>query len=173
MPPKASTVTAAEIHTCGRRNTPSSPRRLVLAGAGVAGTSNRIPASATTPMTVIAQNVKRQPNCWPSSVPSGTPSALATVSPANISEMAPARRFCATMSAATTEPTPKNAPWHSAATTRPAISTEYPGATAEIRLPAMNNTINPSSTFLRSNRAIAAVSAMAPTATLSAYPETR
>lgn len=45
------------------------------------------------------------------------------VRPANIIAMAPARLLGATMSAATTEPIPKNAPWHSAATMRPPIMT--------------------------------------------------
>ena len=40
--------------------------------------------------TVIAQNVERQPNCWPSSVPNGTPSTLAVVRPVNMIAMAPA-----------------------------------------------------------------------------------
>ena len=39
------------------------------------------------------------------------------------SAIARARRSGATNPAATTDPTPKNAPWHSAATTRPTIST--------------------------------------------------
>ena len=63
----------------------------------------------------------RQPNAWPTTVPSGTPSTLATVRPVNIIAIAAARRCGATSPAATTEPTPKNAPWQSAATTRPAI----------------------------------------------------
>ncbi len=70
-------------------------------------------------MTVIAQNAARQPHCWPTSVPAGTPRTLARVSPPNIRAMAPAFLSGATMSAATTEPMPKNAPWQSAATTRP------------------------------------------------------
>jgi hypothetical protein len=43
---------------------------------------------------------------------------LESVSPVNIIAMAAARRFGATSPAATTEPTPKNAPWHSEATIR-------------------------------------------------------
>ena len=69
-----------------------------------------MPSNATTPMAVMAQKVDRQPNCCPRNVPSGTPSTLAVVRPVNISAIAPARLFGATMSAATTAPTPKNAP---------------------------------------------------------------
>ncbi len=73
-------------------------------------------------MAVMAQNVERQPYCWPRNVPNGTPRTLAVVRPANIIAMAPARLEGATMSAATTAPIPKNAPWHSAARMRPASS---------------------------------------------------
>ena len=73
-------------------------------------------AKAATPITVIAQKVERQPSCWPSSVPRGTPSTLAIVSPPNISAIAPAFLAGSTSPAATTEPIPKNAPWQSAAT---------------------------------------------------------
>ena len=53
---------------------------------------------------------------------SGTPSTLAIVRPANIDRdcAGPLGRR-ATRSAATTAPMPKNAPWHSAAMTRPTI----------------------------------------------------
>ena len=74
-------------------------------------------------MAVIAQNVDRQPKCCPRKVPNGTPSTFAMVRPANIMAMAPARRAGATRPAATTAPMPKNAPWQSAATIRPAIIT--------------------------------------------------
>ena len=63
---------------------------------------------------------------------------------------------------------PKNAPWHSAATTRPASITAYVEATAESRLPTMKSTIRPSSTCLRGSRVTPAVRPIAPTATLSA-----
>jgi len=42
----------------------------------------------------------------------------------NISAIAPARLFGATMSAATTEPTPKNAPYTAPRRSGPIISTE-------------------------------------------------
>ena len=73
-------------------------------------------------MTDTAQNVERQPAYWPKAVPSGTPSTLARVRPVNISAIAWARLFGATRPAATTEPMPKKAPWHSAVITRAAIS---------------------------------------------------
>ncbi|NCL73005.1 hypothetical protein AIIKEEIJ_00440 [Rhodococcus sp. YH1] len=87
--------------------------------------------------------------------------------------MAPARLEGATMSAATTDPMPKNAPWHRAATMRPPIMTSYDGARADSRLPTMNSTIRDSRARFRSKRVRAAVSRIAPRATESAYPEMR
>jgi hypothetical protein len=72
-----------------------------------------------TPMSVMAQNVERHPKAWPRNVPNGTPSTFAAVRPVNMIAIALAFLFGATMPAATTEPMPKNAPWQSAATTRP------------------------------------------------------
>src|SRR5262249_54764495 len=40
------------------------------------------------PIATTAQNVARQPAAWPSAVPNGTPSTLASVSPVNISAIA-------------------------------------------------------------------------------------
>jgi hypothetical protein len=80
---------------------------------------------ATTPTPVIAQNVARQPQRSPIRAPKGTPSTFATVSPANITATARDARSgaTATMRRATSEPMPKNVPWHSAATTRPSSIT--------------------------------------------------
>jgi hypothetical protein len=121
-----------------------------------------------TPSTVTAQKVERQPNCWPSAVPPGTPSTLATVSPVNISAIALACFSFGTREAATTEPTPKNAPCARAAMMRPVISTPYVPARAETRLPAMKTPIRDSSTVLRETFEPIAVSSGAPTTTPSA-----
>ena len=83
-----------------------------------------MPARARTPITVIAQNVERQPAAWPSMVPNGTPSTFAAVRPVNMIAIAPAFLVGATMLAATTAPMPKNAPCESAAMMRPIIITE-------------------------------------------------
>ena len=80
-----------------------------------------MPTSASTPMTVIAQKVDRQPAAWPSMVPNGTPRTLAAVSPVNMMAIAPAFLVGATMLAATTAPMPKKAPCASAAMMRPII----------------------------------------------------
>ena len=101
-------------------NSPRTPA--LVERARLPGTSSMMPASATMPMAVMAQKVARHPAAWPSMVPRGTPSTLAMVSPANMNAMAPARLVAGTRSAATTEPMPKNAPWHSAATMRPSMT---------------------------------------------------
>ncbi len=70
----------------------SSRRREVVPSSAPApfGTRSAIDARATTPMTVIAQKVERQPSCWPSRVPKGTPRTFAAVRPVNITAIAPA-----------------------------------------------------------------------------------
>ena len=62
------------------------------------------------PSTPTSPYGQRQPHCWPISVVSGTPTTLATVSPASIIDTAQARRFGGTRDAPTSAPMPKNAP---------------------------------------------------------------
>ncbi len=83
------------------------------------GTKAAIPPSASTPIAVTAQKATLQPQRSPTSAPKGTPSTFASVSPANMT--ATARDFFsgATRLRATSEPIPKNDPWHNAATIRP------------------------------------------------------
>src|SRR5262249_54528541 len=70
------------------------------------------------PIITTAQNVARQPAAWPSAVPNGTPSTLARVNPVNISAIACALFAGGATLAATTAPSPKNAPWENAVTIR-------------------------------------------------------
>lgn len=105
-------------------------------------------------------------------VPSGTPTTLATVSPVNISAMAPARFCGATRPAATTEPMPKKAPWAREATMRPVSIRPKTGAAAESRLPAMNRPISSISMRLRDTLVPSTVMTGAPATTPSAYPVT-
>ena len=81
-----------------------------------------MPSAPATPSALTTQNVERQPKAWPSQVPTGTPSTLASVRPVNIVAMAEARLSLATRPVATTEPTPKKLPWAKAVSTRAAIS---------------------------------------------------
>lgn len=85
-PPKPKTVIAIDAHTWPLANAPTSARRSAPSGrrSAARGSRSASAASATTPIAVMAQNVARHPSCWPSRVPSGTPSTLATVSPVNI-----------------------------------------------------------------------------------------
>ncbi|MDI2021861.1 hypothetical protein PJL18_02390 [Paenarthrobacter nicotinovorans] len=113
-----------DSHTWPDAKAPSSRRRPFVGSVPALGTMKATPSSATTPITVIAQNVERQPKFWPSNVPKGTPRTLAAVRPVNMIAMAPAFLCAGTRLAATTEPIPKKAPWHSAATIRPSSMAE-------------------------------------------------
>lgn len=115
----------------------------------------------------------RQSAVCPISVPSGTPTTLATVSPVNIIAIAPAFLCGATRPAATTDPMPKKAPWASEATTRPISMTEKAGARADSRLPTMNRPISSISIRLRGTLVPSTVISGAPSITPSAYPVTR
>lgn len=60
----------------------------------------------------------RQPTFWPTQVATGTPPMLAMVRPMNIVATALALLWAGTTLAATTAPSPKNAPWFRLVTTR-------------------------------------------------------
>ena len=92
----ASTLMPSTISTCGFFSTLNSRTRLAFCISIFAGRHTASAAAAAMPMPVTAQKVARQPTAWPSAVPSGTPSTLASVRPVNISAMACARRFGAT-----------------------------------------------------------------------------
>ncbi|MNR31709.1 hypothetical protein D3C85_1492370 [compost metagenome] len=119
---EANTLMPRANSTLALPSTLNSLARLALSIAMFFGNQTHCAMAAMTPMTDTAQNVERQPAYCPSAVPRGTPSTLARVRPVNIMAIAWARLFGATSPAATTEPMPKNAPWHSAVTTRAAIS---------------------------------------------------
>ncbi len=63
-----------------RHTVPSGMRRPAPA-AGKAGSAQRAYASSPTPSTLISANAQRQPICWPSNVPAGTPSDSANGDP--------------------------------------------------------------------------------------------
>ena len=67
-----------------------------------------------------------------------------------------------------TEPVPKNAPWHNAATILPTNRREWFGARAHRALPRTNRPTRRSRTVLRGIRAVAMVTRKAPTATARA-----
>ncbi len=116
-------VMARPSITCGRTMVASSS--FSEAGAlwsRLALTSRPITASDTSPISVIAQKVERQPRCRPSQAPAGMPSSVASVRPENITEIAEARRSSGTRPVATTAPTPKKVPCVSDVITRAIIS---------------------------------------------------
>ena len=65
---------------------------------------------AIKPKLAVAANDIRQPIIWPSHVAAGTPPTLAIVRPMNMVATALACFSRGTRLAATTEPSPKNAP---------------------------------------------------------------
>jgi hypothetical protein len=81
------------------------------------GKASCIARIAITPSPAMPANATRQPRFWPTQVASGTPPMLAIVSPMNIPATALACLAGATRLSATTEPTPKKAPWQSEVTT--------------------------------------------------------
>ena len=73
---------------------------------------------ATTVSAATAQNAERQPANWPSQVPAGTPSTLATVSPPAITASARPRRSVGTIATVVTAATAQNPAAAAALTTR-------------------------------------------------------
>ena len=96
---------------------------------------------ATAPTPAIPAKAVRQPIASLTQVAAGTPPIVATVSPVNIAATAPARLSGGTRLAATTDPTPKNAPWLNEVTIRAAISIQYPPAAAGSAWPSVKMVI--------------------------------
>src|SRR5437868_1081237 len=88
------------------------------------------PAMATSDSTATAQNADRHPRCWPSSVPAGSPTIVATVSPPARTLIALARAAGPASSIAVTDATAQNPAYTKALATRVASSTPYDDVTA-------------------------------------------
>ncbi len=111
----------------------------------------------------------RHPAAWPSSVVSGTPTMLATISPIIVMATARARRSRGTSEEATTAPMPKYAPCGKPLANRASTNVPKVGASAEARLATVSATISPSSIPLRGIRAPSTANSGAPTTTPRAY----
>ena len=74
------------------------------------GTQREIANIVINPKLAIIPNVNRHEKTCPNFVPNGTPTKFANVNPANIIEIACASFPFVANCAATTDPTPKNAP---------------------------------------------------------------
>src|ERR1700710_2308617 len=94
------------------------------------GTVTSTPTALAVASAATAQNAERQPNCCPTSVPSGTPAMFATVSPPSSTDRAIARSPGATTDTVTTAATAQNAPVATAVITLATSSTPYPWARA-------------------------------------------
>jgi len=159
------TVSASAASTGPRVSTRSSARMSLTPVTGSDGSASRSDSIATAPTPAIPANAVRQPSTSPAQVASGTPPIVATVSPVNIAATAPARLSAGTRLAATTEPTPKNAPWLNEVTTRAIISVQYPSASADSALPSVKMPINATSNVRRSMRPVVSVISGAPIST--------
>lgn len=120
--PAPSTVVASAPRTTGRVNTASSARKSGILPASPFGSAANSPAIAISPSAAVAANDIRQPMMWPSHVAAGTPPTFAIVRPMNIVATALACLSRGTRLAATTEPSPKNAPWFRLVTRRASSS---------------------------------------------------
>ena len=103
-------VSSAES-TCGRISTASSLRTSGRSPALPFGREKNKATIATTPSPAVARKDIRQPMTSPSQVAAGTPPMLAMVRPINMVATALACLCFGTTLAATTDPSPKNAPW--------------------------------------------------------------
>ena len=117
----ASVLTSMGRITAGVASARTSRRSDAPGASGTAGSQRQIAAAAPTPIGTMAPKAMRQPAHWPSAVPSGTPSTLASVRPENMTATARERCPGGTRVVATTAPMPKKVPWQSAVSNRAAI----------------------------------------------------
>jgi hypothetical protein len=98
------------------------------------------------PIAATIRNTMRQLMWWPSQVPAGTPTTLASVRPENMLASAAASLPLSARRVATTAPTPKKAPCGSPARKRNSIIVWKLGAKADSALKAANISMNQTST---------------------------
>lgn len=124
--------------------------------------------SAMTPSAAMPINAVRQPNCCPTSVPIGTPVTVAMVRPVNMMEMALARLFGGTRSAAMVDPMDMKTPCAKADTTRAMSSKAIVVENAAIVFPKIKTIMMASNNVLRFIRDVSAVNIGAPNMTPTA-----
>lgn len=127
---------------------------------------------AMMPIAAMPKNATRQPNCCPMSVPIGTPVTVAMVRPVNMMEMALARLFGGTRSAAMVDPMDMKTPCAKADMMRAMSNSVIVVENAAAKLPSMNTIMMVSSKVLRFMRDVSAVKIGAPNMTPTAYSET-
>jgi hypothetical protein len=121
-------------------------------------------------MTAITPNAARQPSCWPSQVPSGTPSTGASDAPIDI--LATVRPRCdgRNIAVAVDATIDQNSACVNATTSRAPSSIAYPCATADIAVAAADTPrVAPSRSRRGSLRVSAAIGTDSSTTT-AAYP---
>jgi hypothetical protein len=169
-----SAVVPNASHNLPCRNAASSAATRGAAPCSVPGgtlsTTPRALAAASAP---TAQNAERQPNCWPTRVPSGTPATFATVSPPRSTASDLARSCGTTTDTVTTAATAQNAPVATAVTTRAASRSPYCGARALTTCPTTNTPRAANSVVRRGSRSVSTAIAGAPTIIPTANAEIR
>src|SRR3954454_19796311 len=85
----------------------------------------------TSPTAASTRNAERQPACWPSHVPAGTPSIGATAAPMTTMDITRPRTRAGNRPAAAGATTDQNTAWLSATTIRAASSIGYEPASAD------------------------------------------
>lgn len=98
------------------------PTEVSLSHGFVVGSSDATATMVSRPRPLSAANETRQPKCWPSQVPAGTPSRAASELPANIRPTARPRTLAGNIPAALDTTTAQNTAWLSAVATRVASS---------------------------------------------------
>ncbi len=145
-----------------------SPSVILVPGRSFFGIRMRFAIRAMMPIAAMPKNATRQPNCCPTSVPIGTPVTVAMVSPVNMMEMALARLFGGTRSAAMVDPMDMKTPCAKAEMTRAMSSSAMVLENAAAKLPSMNTIMMASSNVLRFMRDVSAVRIGAPNMTPTA-----
>src|SRR5690606_32665712 len=132
------------------------------------GTSAATPARPSTASPATSQIVARHPYAAPIHVPSGTPTAVATLIPPITSARARPRCSGPASPAATPDAVGVNMAAPAAASTRVATTSGYPGTTAVSTLPSTNTPSPSSSNVRRGKGAVTAASTGDSTAYASA-----
>ena len=166
-------LTASTASTRGANAWRAWPSARCSPVVGTEGRRRNAATSTRSPAPTTAAKDPRHPTDWPSSVPSGIPTALDIANPAMISAIARPVRSGATIEVAVTIAAAMKRPCTAPMTTRAATKSGYSANSAGSTFAAMNTAVAASSTCRRSNRVVRKVSSGPPMASPSAFAVTR
>ena len=164
-----SAVSTYSIRTTGRDSSEgrlASEPLLRLGRRGRRLASISPTANAPAP---IAAKLTRQPALWPSSLPSGMPSTIASVVPITSSPKALCWRPLGAIRTASEAVTDQNSACASATSTLEASSTSKRGESTDTRWPSTNSANTNNSRPRRSQRRVSSISGSEASATIHAY----